>query len=146
MENTRWGPCLWKSIHYIAAFYPENPTLPQRKQYEKFYNDLHYVIPCHKCAENYKVHLQELPITNYLVSRDILFAWTVDLHNIVNKALNKPTWTLDEARAFYIEGQTGKGESQGSNNILFALLGTLLIIPCGYLLYAIQKSRKSSHI
>lgn len=133
-DKVSWGPSLWKSIHYIAAFYPEKPSNAQISQYKKFYTELHHVIPCHTCAQNYKVHLQQLPIEPYLKSRDLLFSWTVDLHNIVNRALNKREWSLEEARKVYIYGGS-PNKTTSTSELLLVIAGTVLIIPCGLLLY-----------
>lgn len=141
-SRDNWGPHLWKSIHYIAMFYPESPTNAQMTQYKKFFLDLQYVIPCHQCAENYKVHLQQLPIDNYLMSRDLLFAWTVELHNIVNRALKKREMPLEEARQLYFEGKPEK-KPTSFRELLIVLAGTLFVIPLSLLLMSRKKRHNS---
>lgn len=96
-----WGPPLWISIHNVALGFPENPTTADREQYRQFYELLGYVIPCQKCATNYRQHTSDLPIDQFLYNRKDLFRWTVLLHNIVNKSLGKRQWTLDEAWSMY---------------------------------------------
>lgn len=107
MSPEVWGRHLWFSIHFIALDYPLRPTSEDRASYQYFFENLWKVIPCFKCGQNYKKHLASLPLVSekgdYLESRETLFAWTVALHNIVNKMLNKSEMTLDEARQMYRE-------------------------------------------
>lgn len=101
-----WGRFLWYSIHFIALDYPLKPSDEDRQSYKHFFETLWKVIPCYKCGQNYKRHLEELPLTgsrgDYLESRDALFTWTVELHNIVNRELGKPEMGVDEARVMFM--------------------------------------------
>lgn len=103
MLPTIWGKHLWFSIHFVALDYPDSPEQEHIQAYKDFYTNLWKVIPCFKCAVNYKRHLQELPIDGHLHSQDALFAWTVALHNIVNKELGKPEMSLEEAKIKYTD-------------------------------------------
>jgi len=99
-----WGKYFWTTIHIAALGYPDNPTREEMHTYQTFYKNFGKVLPCKKCAHNYERHLTELPIEKALESRDSLFAWTVSLHNLVNKEHRKSEWTLDYAKNFYISG------------------------------------------
>ena len=101
MKPELWGPYLWRSIHMIALGYPDNPTEEDANNYHDFFTNLWKIIPCLKCALNYKRHLEELPIDHNLVSKKALFEWTVSLHNIVNQELGKPTMTKEHAFQLY---------------------------------------------
>lgn len=101
MKPELWGQYLWKSIHFIALGYPDNPSEQELQAYKYFYSNLWQVIPCLKCANNYKRHLEELPIDDFLTSKKDLFEWTVNLHNIVNKELGKPIMSKEIAFALY---------------------------------------------
>jgi hypothetical protein len=100
-----WGRFLWYSIHFIAMDYPEDPSEEDRRSYKEFFENLWKVIPCYKCGVNYKRHLLELPVVSntgdFLRSKEALFTWTVELHNIVNTELGKPTMSVGEAKAMY---------------------------------------------
>jgi cbb3-type cytochrome oxidase subunit 3 len=91
-----WGPSLWNSIHYIALGYPENnPSDNISSKYVQFFKSLSVVIPCDEC----KIHFNQMLI-NYppnLKSKETLFKWSVDIHNLVNKRLNKKELTYEEA-------------------------------------------------
>jgi hypothetical protein len=104
-----WGRHLWYSIHFIALDYPDAPTAEQMEQYQVFFENLGSVLPCYKCSQNYKRHLQEMPLTAHaLASKDNLFAWTVALHNIVNKETGKAEWKIDQAKRFYMDPEFNK--------------------------------------
>lgn len=108
-----WGPILWRAIHIIALGYPSDPSEAQRDTYEAFFTTvLPTLIPCPKCSENYRRHLRdgEVPPVSTVLGPtpstkdgewrpNALFAWTVELHNVVNKELGKrkKEWTVEEA-------------------------------------------------
>ena len=89
MDPSIWGPSLWNSLHLITLNYPEKPSFAVRKQYYDFFNNLRYMIPCIYCRKNYIEHLNEIPLEPYLDSRQLLVKWLIDIHNLVNKSLNK---------------------------------------------------------
>lgn len=101
MEPKIWGKYLWTSIHVIALGYPDEPSEQDKINFKDFFSNLWKVIPCQRCAENYKRHLIELPLDNALESNTALFKWTVELHNIVNKELHKPTISISQAEQIF---------------------------------------------
>lgn len=108
MDPNIWGKHMWTSIHFIALGYPDNPSESEKTSYASFFENLYKVLPCNTCSNHLKNTLQtELPLTtNNLSHRDALFKWTVDLHNIVNTRLNKPTITLEKATLIYMNRNT----------------------------------------
>jgi hypothetical protein len=102
LRPSTWGPFFWLTIHIIALGYPNEPTYTDKHAARDFFQSLGHLLPCPTCREHYKQHIAALPITPHLDRRGDLFKWTVDLHNAVNKSLNKPTWTEQEVIA-YIE-------------------------------------------
>ena len=117
-----WGPHLWKSIHYIALGYPKSPKEEDMINYKFFYTNLWKFIPCMKCALNYKRHLEELPIDSFLISNSKLFEWTVELHNIVNKELGKPTMNKEVALKLYTAQPFKFGTSKVAVGILVIII------------------------
>ena len=95
-----WGFHTWHAIHYIALGYPTSPSQEDVSAYSSFFLGLGHVLPCKFCTHHYIEHLKTLPPD--LSSRDALFAWTVALHNVVNKSLGKREWRDDEARKYYL--------------------------------------------
>lgn len=121
-----WGPHLWKSIHYIALGYPENPSREDRQNYKDFFYTLKYIIPCKYCRDHYKDNINDLPnIDMYLDTTVRLFEWTVLLHNKVNLMLNKPEMTLKDAYDLYT--------NKNKNNI-YLIIGIILCIIILFLL------------
>lgn len=113
MNPSIWGKHLWFSIHFIALAYPKSPTPSDREAYKMFYENLWKVIPCFKCSQNYQQHLKKLPLVaesvDYLASNETLFAWTVALHNEVNRMLDKPEMSLDAAKQLYMNPEFNGG-------------------------------------
>jgi hypothetical protein len=105
MQPNHWGPSLWRSIHYVALGYPGDTIADAdtRDAYIMFFKNLWYVIPCLKCAANYKRHIvyEMPPIEGFMESGKTLFEWTVALHNLVNRELKKREWTYEEALEHY---------------------------------------------
>jgi hypothetical protein len=118
-----WGRHMWFSIHFVAQDYPLEPSADDAINYKKFFENLGSVIPCYKCGVNYNRHFKEMPIDEYLGSRELLFAWTVEFHNIVNKELGKATMTLEEAKMKYSDPDFNKKtvETQKVLNTLMSL-------------------------
>jgi hypothetical protein len=96
-----WGPFFWHTMHIVALGYPKAPTYAEKKAAKEFYESLTMLIPCSICRTHYAEHLKEKPITPFLDTRQDLFVWTVDLHNRINKSLNKGQLTADDSIAFY---------------------------------------------
>lgn len=106
---TVWGPFFWHTMHLSAMGYPKEPTYSEKRAAKEFFESLQYLIPCPVCKEHYKQHLANNPITPSLDSRKDLFTWTVNVHNAVNKKLNKPEYTEQDAIEFYAKlGERGR--------------------------------------
>ena len=99
------GRHFWFTLHCIALWAPhEGPefTDEQKRDYKDFFQNLHKVIPCGLCSHNYIEHLKSFPLDqDVMKNRETLFRWTVDIHNLVNKELNKEIWSQKKARDFY---------------------------------------------
>lgn len=90
-----WGRFLWGFIHTITVIdYEDNVEATHNAIYSL--KMLHEHIPCPKCRQTYMQHV------NYLSHVDVrepmvLFYWSVDLHNAVNRKLGKRERTYREA-------------------------------------------------
>jgi len=125
-----WGPHGWKFLHYVSLGYPNSPSYEDKSNYKQFYHSLQHVLPCEKCAMNYKQNLVKLPIDNHLESRDSLVKWVFDIHNLVNDELGKENVSYEEALALY------KNESINSKSLDYCFKLSVLIIIL-YFLYII---------
>jgi hypothetical protein len=89
MNQNLWGSSMWYSLHTITLVYPLRPSNEDKKNYKNFFMNLQHVIPCSICKNNYKRHILEHPIDNFLENRKTLFNWMVDIHNMVNGETGK---------------------------------------------------------
>jgi hypothetical protein len=98
MGSEVWGPNGWKFMHSIAAFCPLLPNEEERIHYKTFFESLQHVLPCKACSESYKKNLKVLPLTDEILkTRETILHWTIDIHNLVNKELNKRVYTKEES-------------------------------------------------
>jgi hypothetical protein len=90
-----WGSHLWAFMHTMTAISFEN-NAPYYTHYAEVLRNLHHVIPCKHCQEEYAKWALELDSIDLSESMS-LFKWTVDIHNRVNQKLQKETWTYERA-------------------------------------------------
>lgn len=128
MDPAIWGPHLWKSIHYIALGYPDIPSMTDKYNYKLFYESIHKILPCEKCAEHYKMSITNNPVDTFLDSPKSLFEWTVLIHNEANKHLGKPTIPFTKAKKLYMKQvETFKNPDNSST---LALMATTTVCLC----------------
>jgi len=107
IDPNLWGSSGWEFIHYVALGFPDNPTKKDKINYKIFYYNLQNILPCSKCASNYRENIKELPIDNSLNSREDLFKWTIDIHNMVNNELGKKNISYEKAYDKYMNKNKG---------------------------------------
>jgi len=95
MNQNIWGPHLWFSLHSISFNYPLKPSIEDKNNYKNFFLSLQEVIPCSVCKKNYKRHLNEHPLQDYLDNRKSLVYWVIDMHNMVNAEIGKKILSYD---------------------------------------------------
>lgn len=96
MNQNIWGSHLWFSLHTISLNYPLKPSSTDKIYYKNFFINLQEVIPCSVCKINYKRHLNEHPIDNYLDTRKSIVYWVIDMHNMVNVEIGKKVYSYDK--------------------------------------------------
>ena len=85
-----WGPIFWTAIHTLSFNYPVNPTLEDKKYYREFIINLQHVLPCKYCRINLTNNFKKKPLQMcHMVSRDTFSRYIYELHETVNKMLNK---------------------------------------------------------
>ena len=90
MLTTVWGPGIWHYLHTMSFNYPVNPTQEEKRHYRDFVLGLRYVLPCGKCRKNLVKNFRRLPLTMAAMeSRDTFSRYMYDLHETVNKMLEK---------------------------------------------------------
>lgn len=90
-----WGPSVWYEFHAYARNPPSN-----QQAIETFYTvTIPAKIECAACLEKYMKLLRRYPIPSNV---NLLFEWTVKIHNIVNLMLRKPLVDVEEARLLMV--------------------------------------------
>jgi len=98
IDPKQWGPKLWKSLHYIAYAFPEQPTEAQQQAAQSLFQALAHLLPCAKCRTHYANHLAETP--PQVESRQALARYVNELHNKVNEHLGKQEVAHDPKRPY----------------------------------------------
>lgn len=90
MVTSIWGPPMWHYLHTMSFNYPVNPSDEDKKYYRDFIISLQHVLPCKYCRINLKTNLRQLPLTMAdMKSRESFSRYVYELHELVNKMLNK---------------------------------------------------------
>ncbi len=90
MLTTVWGPSMWHYLHTMSFNYPVKPTIDDKKHYKDFILLLQHVLPCKYCRINLKNNLKHNPIRKCdMKNRETFSRYVYNLHEIVNKMLNK---------------------------------------------------------
>ena len=125
-----FGPHMWFTLHSISFFYPENPNTNDMLLYKEFYEKFSNFIPCKKCSVHYNLYVHNYPIDGYLNTRESLARWVVNLHNSVNRKLNKREMPFDEVYRTYRGLYRYEHNVQKQNNIMylsiFAIIGAYI--------------------
>ena len=126
-----WGPQYWFVLHTIALSYPIKPNETIRKKFYDFYQNLPLFLPIEEIGNNFSRFLDKYPVTPYLESRQSLVRWTHFIHNKINKALNLPTLTMEQAMSAYYENYKPKEVidlEQRKRREKYVFVGVLIII------------------
>lgn len=97
LTPSHWGPYFWGTIHITCLGAPEALDETDKQAYAQFFKTMPFILPCGSCGKHFYDTLQVEPVERALASKHTLFAWSVRVHNIVNKRLGKPEWTLHRA-------------------------------------------------
>jgi len=90
MLTSVWGPSFWHTLHVISFNFPVSPSKKDKKDYREFIMSLKNILPCGICRKNLTKNLKTCPLTNTdLKSRDNFSKWMYNLHELINKMLNK---------------------------------------------------------
>jgi hypothetical protein len=103
MLTSVWGPSMWHFLHIMSFNYPVNPTNEDKRHYRDFIISLQYILPCKYCRMNLTKNFEKHPITlNTMKNRETFSKYIYELHEIVNKLLNKKSnLTYEDVRERY---------------------------------------------
>ena len=105
-----WGPAGWTYLHTVTFAYPEHPTDENKVIMCRFLHAFAGVIPCMRCRIDFTHILNEsidpdcttAHQNRFLQSRDALTRLLVDIHNTVNKKLNKKPVVYENVVKMYV--------------------------------------------
>ena len=124
-----WGPHGWKFLHFVSIGYPENPTESDKKKYKTFFTLIKDVLPCSLCANNYKKHIQEYPLTEKILSnKSKLINWCIKMHNLVNIENNSKVYDDEEALKLILKEKSCPKEPVIYREFFFAILICIVIL------------------
>lgn len=85
-----WGPLMWTYLHIMSFNYPVNPSQEDKTHYRNFVLNLQHVLPCKYCRMNLTNNLKTKPLEMcHMKNRDTFSRYVYELHETVNKMLNK---------------------------------------------------------
>ena len=93
-----WKQTTWYVFHLFSLHYqPE-----YRDKYLTFFHSFKFILPCEVCLHHYQYHLKrdKYTLQENINEKDI-FAWTVQIHNLVSSSIQKKIWAIDEAKMHY---------------------------------------------
>ncbi len=125
MDPKIWGPSAWLFMHYITLSYPNKPSDDDKHNMKQFFTYTGKVLPCMKCRNNFKNHLNKYPLNDdALSSRENMVNWLIDIHNEVNACTGKPSINHKTA----IERFTNINKDNGQTTFLIMSIIIIVII------------------
>ena len=103
------GTATWTFLHTLAAQYPDRPSSRQKRDARNLIDIMTRLYPCGECAEHFQEIVRASPPD--VGSRSGLTQWMCDVHNAVNRSLDKPVFNCDFVRGRWpgLEDEDGRG-------------------------------------
>lgn len=95
-SKTTWSHPTWILIHYLPYINANKWTSDTKLSYKAFIACLQFLLPCEICRNHLNENLKHENIDKFMKLGN-LFEWSVNLHNTVNKMLNKPIIDVNTA-------------------------------------------------
>jgi hypothetical protein len=96
MKPYIWGRAMWSLIVGVVMRYPKYPLADDVTKMHRFLDSLGNVLPCNKCKPNYIRHMSiNLPISDYINSRDTLLKWVLGMYNLTLIENNRQPIDMD---------------------------------------------------
>lgn len=95
-----FGPKVWLILHTMAAHYSYTPSAAERLEMYNLLINMAALLPCAACARHLREKLALIgsdAIYDSTADNASLFLFIYNLHNIVNKATNKPHYPFAAA-------------------------------------------------
>jgi len=158
-----WGTPYWQVAHAVTFLYPDEPSAEDKHRVLTFFKLLPFLLPCSICGLHFANTMRDkLPLTDEVMSsRETLSRWLVDVHNMVNRRLEKREVAYDDVAKYYVQDSSrdprtksmygsssrdqtlhGRESSYRTAVIILsiALAGTII----GFVLYSLYWKKKKS--
>lgn len=112
--NYEWGPIYWIFLHMSTFQYPEKPNNQDKKKYIRLIESFIHNIPCSICRQDISDMISISELEGLLNDKSKLIKYMWDIHNRVNKKLNKKEMSFK--RFIYIYKNIL--EQKSSNNLI----------------------------
>ena len=132
MNKNIWGPKVWTFIHTVTINYPVNPEPIDKEQVTTLLYAISDTLPCDACKEHFRRTIDKYPPN--VRSRKELFKWGVDIHNKVNKRLNKKILSYEKVVKIYEQKYNMKINFDSKNiynknsNLIYNIILIILIL------------------
>ena len=95
-----WGPKLWKLMHTVSYFAPEQFNESEMRNYHYFYSFvITRCIMCIKCQMHYRRMIEKMQFNGF--TKNELIDYVIELHNTVNRRLRKKQFTRNDVDNIY---------------------------------------------
>lgn len=93
-----WGTIFWTYIHTICVIDGKDGIRERSERAKEILEKIDLLIFCKQCIKSYTDLLIQYPLGDIDLDKPMeLFRWTVKVHNEINKKLNKPEYTYEQA-------------------------------------------------
>ena len=99
--TSKWGPTYWSYIHMITLNYPNKPTKKERDKHFFMVRNFIDTLPCPTCRNEMNNIINDNNLRNSLGSKEKFMKYFWNIHNKVNKRLNKPQLSLKKFKKLY---------------------------------------------
>ena len=99
--TSKWGPTYWSYIHMITLNYPNKPTKKERDKHFFMVRNFIDTLPCPTCRNEMNNIINDNNLRNSLGSKEKFMKYFWNIHNQVNKRLNKPQLSLKKFKKLY---------------------------------------------
>jgi len=96
-----WGPIYWMYLHMITKQYPDKPALKDKTNYFNLVKSFISTIPCSSCNEHTQKIVNDEDLKTSLDKKEDFEKYIWNLHNQVNRKLNKKTLDITHFHKIY---------------------------------------------
>lgn len=93
-----WGTIFWSYVHTICVIDGKEGIRERSVLVKEILEKMDMLIFCKTCINSYTELRKKYPLDDINLDKPMeLFRWSVNIHNEINKKLNKPEYTYEQA-------------------------------------------------